>query len=71
MEKFLNLLLEKLNGVRCLIAPSLLENSINKYLECSILVTSNQMFVEEQIDKMKTFSKTLKFKVKKMLKNFD
>lgn len=71
MEKYLNHLLEKLDTIRFLIAQSLLGVCINKYLECSMLIRSNQIFMKEQIDKTLCYAETLKYKVQKMHRNFN
>jgi len=71
MEKCLKLLLEKLNATKYLTAYSLLGASINKYLECILLIFGNQIFMKEQIDKTVIFDRTLKHKVHQMRKNFN
>lgn len=71
MEKSLNLLLEKLDKTKELVAQSLLGTSINKYLECIVLIGSNQTFLKEQIDRTAIFDSTLKNKVYKMPRNFN
>lgn len=71
MEKLLNQLLEKLGMVRSLIAQSLLGMSINKYLECILLIIGNQTFMKQQIDKSLLFAETLKYKVQRMPRNFN
>ncbi|XP_025191727.1 protein Smaug homolog 2-like [Melanaphis sacchari] len=71
MEKLLNQLLEKLGMVRSLVAQSLLGMSINKYLECILLIIGNQTFMKQQIDKSLLFSETLKYKVHRMPRNFN
>lgn len=69
MEKFLNQLIEKLRATKLLVAHSLLGTSINKYLECILLITKNPMFSENQVNKSEIFANTLKYKVYGMPKN--
>ncbi|CAI6344719.1 unnamed protein product [Macrosiphum euphorbiae] len=71
MEKLLNQLLEKLGFVHSLVAQSLLGMSINKYLECTLLIIGNQMFVKHQIDRTMMFADTLKYKVHRIPRNFN
>ncbi|XP_060850700.1 uncharacterized protein LOC132929389 [Rhopalosiphum padi] len=71
MEKLLNQLLEKLGMVRSLVAQSLLGMSINKYLECVLLIIGNQTFMKQQIEKSLMFAETLKYKVHRMPRNFN
>lgn len=71
MEKLLNQLLEKLGFVHSLVAQSLLGMSINKYLECTLLIIGNQMFVKHQIDKTMMFADILKYKVYRIPRNFN
>jgi len=70
MEKCLNQLLEKLGAVKFLVAQSLLGTSINKYLECTLLITGNQMFMRDQYEKTLVFGKTLMYQVQQMPKVF-
>lgn len=69
MEKCLNQLLEKLNASR-LITQSLLSSSINKYLECTLLITGNQIFMKHQYERTLSFAETLKHKIQRMPKQF-
>lgn len=69
MEKFLNQLMEKLRATKSLVAHSLLGTSINKYLECILLITKNPMFSEYQVRKSEMFASTLKYKVHGMPSN--
>lgn len=71
MEKYLNQLLEKLSTTRILISQSLLGTSINKYLECSMLITGNQVFMKHQVERTLVFVETLKYKVNHMRRNFN
>lgn len=71
MEKSLNQLLEKLHANRVLVSLSLLGTSINKYLECSILIMGNEMFTSQQINKIRFFADTLKYKIYCMHKNIN
>jgi len=71
MEKLLNQLLEKLGTIRALVAQSLLGMSINKYLECILLIIGNQTFMKQQIDKSLMFAETLKYKVHRVPRNFN
>lgn len=66
MEKCLNQLLEKLGAVKFLVAQSLLGTSINKYLECTLLITGNQIFMKDQYEKIMRFDKMLKYQVKRI-----
>lgn len=66
MRKLLYQILEELDGTRCFVAHSLLGTSINKYLECSILIKGNKTFMKDQVDKTLVFVKTLKNKVHQM-----
>jgi len=70
MEKFLNQLIEKLIADRFLIPQSLLGTSINKYLECIVLITGNQIFMKDQYDRSMLFAETLKYTVKKIPKHY-
>lgn len=70
MEKSLNLLLENLHSTGQLFAQSLLGTSINKYLECTMLIANNQTFMEEQIDQTLAFASKLKNRVQQMPRNF-
>lgn len=70
MEKCLNQLFEKLDTVMVLDPQSLLGTSINKYLECCLLITENQIFMKDQYDKTIIYSQTLKQKIRQMYKNF-
>ncbi|XP_060873301.1 protein Smaug homolog 2-like [Metopolophium dirhodum] len=71
MEKLLNQLLEKLGKIRSLVAQSLLGMSINKYLECTLLIFGNQTFMKHQIDKTLMFAETLKCRVHRIPRNFN
>jgi len=71
MEKLLNQLLEKLGLNSFLVAQSLLGMSINKYLECTLLIIGNQTFMKHQIEKTLMFADTLKYKVHRIPKNFN
>jgi len=71
MEKLLNQLLEKLGKIRSLAAQSLLGMSINKYLECTLLIFGNQTFMKHQIDKTLMFAETLKCRVRRIPRNFN
>ncbi|CAI6368371.1 unnamed protein product [Macrosiphum euphorbiae] len=71
MEKLLNQLLEKLGKIRSLAAQSLLGMSINKYLECTLLILGNQTFMKQQIDKTSMFAETLKCRVHRIPRNFN
>lgn len=71
MEKSLNQLLEKLYETKYLIAHSLIGTSINKYLECTLLIIGNQIFMKHQIDRIVFFTEKLKNVVHKMPKNFN
>jgi hypothetical protein len=71
MEKALNQVLEKLAASRILISLSLLGTTINKYLECSLLIIGNQTFMRHQIEKTTLLAETLKFKVNNVKKNFN
>lgn len=71
MEKSFNLILETLNKTKHVVAHSLLGTSINKYLECTMLINGNQVFNEEQINKVLTFNQKLKDKVRQMPRNFN
>lgn len=71
MEKSLNQIIEKLYDTNYLVANSLLGTSINKYLECTLLITSNQIFMKHQIDKIVLFTEKLKNVIYKMPKNFN
>lgn len=71
LEKLLNQLLEKLGAIKFLVAQSITGTTINKFLECTLLITSNQVFMREQVDKSIIFAKMLKDKVRQMQKNFN
>lgn len=69
MEKFMNQLLEKLGAIEYFSAHSLLGASINKYLECALLIEGNQFFVKKQVEKTTNLAETLRYKVKQMSMN--
>lgn len=69
MEKLLTQLLEKLETVKLLISQSLIGMSINKFLECTMLIKDNQIFMKEQVDKSLEFAKRLRYHVRRMPKN--
>lgn len=71
MEKLLTQLLEKLSTIKFLVAQSLIGTSINKFLECTMLIIGNQTFMKEQVDKASDFAKKLKYQVRQMPKNFN
>lgn len=66
MRKLMYQILENIDITRCFVVNSLLGTCINKYLECSILITGNHMFMEDQIDIILMFVKTLRNKVHQM-----
>lgn len=70
MEKLYNQLFEKLNMTRTLAPQSLLGNSINRFLECTMLIIGNQLFTKQQVYKTSVFAKKLKYKVFKMPTTF-
>ncbi|XP_050537935.1 uncharacterized protein LOC126903641 [Daktulosphaira vitifoliae] len=70
MEKMLNCLLETLRFTKTLISQSLTGTSINKYLECCLLISSNATFKGSQVEKINFFSKSLKTKVLQTQRNF-
>lgn len=69
MEKLLNQLLEKLSVSTTFISESLLGTSINTFLECTLLITGNQVFTKQQVDQILIFAKMLKFKVHQIPRN--
>lgn len=71
MEKCLHHLLEKLKVTKTLISQSLLGTSINKFMECTMLITSNQIFMKNQFDRTQVLAETLKYKVNHMPRNFN
>lgn len=71
MEKLLNQLLEKLGKTKFLVSQSLIGTTINIFLECTMLITRNQVFMKEQVDKTVIFATMLKSKVRQMPKNFN
>ncbi|XP_060862756.1 uncharacterized protein LOC132939546 [Metopolophium dirhodum] len=71
MKKLLNQLLEKLGKIRSLVAQSLLGMSINKYLECTLLIIGNQTFMKQQIVQSLMFAETLKCRVYRIPRNFN
>lgn len=71
MEKLLSQLLEKLDTVKILVGHSLIGASINKFLECTILILGNQTFMKEQVDKTSDLAKKLKNHIRRMPKNFN
>lgn len=70
MEKCLDQLQKQLNNANSYAAQRSLTPSVNKYLECTLLITKNQLFTKEQYEKTLYFSKILKCKVQQMQKNF-
>lgn len=71
MEKSLIQLIEKLYITKYLVANSLLGTSVNKYLECTMLISANQIFMSHQISRIVFFSEKLKNVVHQMPKNFN
>lgn len=71
MDKLLKQLLEKLHVTTELVGYSLLGTSINKYLECTLLISVNQIFMKYQINNIHIFAGTLKRKVNQMPSNFN
>lgn len=71
MEKCLNHLIEKLRLTKILISQSLLGTSINRFIECTMLITSNQMFMKNQFDRTQVLAEMLKYKVNHMPRNFN
>lgn len=71
MEKLLKQLLEKLNLTTLLVGYSLIGSSINKYLQCSLLIAENRIFMKHQVDNIHIFADTLKRKVNQMPHNFN
>lgn len=63
MKKSLSQLLGKLTASRSLLITSLLGTSINKYLECTLLISENQIFTKNQVDFILFFAETLKLNV--------
>lgn len=63
MEKLFYQLIAKLGTIKSGVANSLIGSSVNKYLECTILITKNQIFMRNQIEKTLYFARTLKYKV--------
>lgn len=70
MEKCLNQLFEKIDIVNIVPTQSLLCTSINKYFECCVLITGNQIFMKDQYDKTMNYSQALKQKIRQMSKHF-
>lgn len=70
MEKSLNQILEHLYKTKFLVAQSLIGTSINKYIECTLLITNNQIFMKHQNDKIVFFGEKLKNVVHRIPKNF-
>lgn len=66
MEKLLYQLLEKLNMVDYLVAQSLLGSSINTFLECTLLITSNKVFTKPLVNIVLSLCESLKYKVHQM-----
>lgn len=69
MEKLFTQLLEKLGTVRLLVSHSLIGTSINKFLECTMLILGNHTFMKEQVEKTSDLAKKLKYYVRRMSKN--
>lgn len=70
MEKCLNQLQKQLITANSFADQRSLMPSVNKYLECTLLITKNQLFTKEQYEKTLYFSEILKHKVQQMQKNF-
>lgn len=66
MVKLFYQLLEKLNMINYLVAQSLLGTSINTFLECILLITSNKIFTKPLIENVLRLSEHLKYKVHQM-----
>lgn len=66
MVKLFYQLLEKLNKINYLVAQSLLGTSINTFLECALLITSNKVFMKPLIENVLRLSENLKYKVHQM-----
>lgn len=70
MEKCLDQLQKQLNNADSYTAQRSLTPPVNKYLECTLLITNNQLFTKEQYEKTLYFSEILKHKVQQLQKNF-
>lgn len=70
MEKSLNVLQRKIYKTKQLTAQSLLGFSIKKYLECTLLIGSNRVFMKDQIVKTLVFAHNLKEMAYKVPRNF-
>lgn len=70
MRKCLYQLLKELGMTNFLIAQTHLGTAINKFLECSMLISTNQMFLRYHIESMAMYSDTLVLRVKTMRRNF-
>lgn len=69
MEKFMSQLLEKLGVIESFSAWSLLGASINKYLECALLIVGNHFFVKHQVETTTNLAETLRYNIKQMPMN--
>ncbi|XP_050419786.1 uncharacterized protein LOC126832834 [Adelges cooleyi] len=70
MEKILHLLVVTLRAMKTLNGHSLAGTSINKYLECCMLISGNSTFMADQVEKITVFSKLLKNKVVNSRRDF-
>lgn len=71
MEKALSQILEKLDAIGNLVAQSLLGIAINKFLNCSLLIFRNQIFMRHQVEKIAMLAETLKYKINQVPRNFN
>lgn len=71
MEKSFNQLVKKLRTTKKLVTPSLLESSVNKFMKCILLITSNQMFMKNQNNRALILAEMLKYEVNCMPQNFN
>ena len=63
MKKLLYQLLEKLSKNKKFFINSLLGRSINKYLNCTSIISKNQAFTNDQVEETIMFAEMLKNKV--------
>lgn len=70
MRKCLYQLLRELGATKYLVSASFLGTSINKYLECTLMIIANQLFMKDHIESTVMYAETLKEKVLMMDRDF-
>lgn len=71
MEELFSVLLKKLSETKFVLTHSLLGRIIKNFLECTLLINGNELFMRRHVDKVTLLSKMLKRKVRHMHKNLN